>query len=252
MRKQVAALFALVVGLTAASVARADYIFDLTGITGGCPAGGCGTAVVVDTFGVVNGGNTYETLQINVTLTGDSFRGGGNNVSHDAFFMDLITNNSGAIIFTPPGVGSTGAGGTGYSWSGPTFGSYVPGPQFPGPYDYAAACTATSASSGLCGSTLTFTAAVLNNSASVSDFQLISQLGRASTGTEHSIYFVADISIPSDTGTPNTGLVGAVFNANGISPGVPELSTWGMMIAGFFGVGFMAYRRKSQMSLRLA
>jgi PEP-CTERM motif len=36
---------------------------------------------------------------------------------------------------------------------------------------------------------------------------------------------------------------------------VPEPSTWAMMILGFFGVGFMAYRRKShknQMSLRLA
>jgi hypothetical protein len=33
---------------------------------------------------------------------------------------------------------------------------------------------------------------------------------------------------------------------------VPEPSTWAMMILGFFGVGFMAYRRKSQGSLRLA
>jgi PEP-CTERM motif len=35
---------------------------------------------------------------------------------------------------------------------------------------------------------------------------------------------------------------------------IPEPSTWAMMILGFFGVGFMAYRRKSkgQMSLRIA
>jgi hypothetical protein len=33
---------------------------------------------------------------------------------------------------------------------------------------------------------------------------------------------------------------------------VPEPSTWAMMILGFFGVGFMAYRRKNQGSLRLA
>jgi hypothetical protein len=32
---------------------------------------------------------------------------------------------------------------------------------------------------------------------------------------------------------------------------IPEPSTWAMMILGFFGVGFVAYRRKSQMSLRL-
>jgi len=33
---------------------------------------------------------------------------------------------------------------------------------------------------------------------------------------------------------------------------IPEPSTWAMMILGFFGVGFMAYRRKSQTSLRFA
>jgi len=34
------------------------------------------------------------------------------------------------------------------------------------------------------------------------------------------------------------------FNA-GVAP-VPEASTWGMMILGFFGIGFMAYRRRDQ------
>lgn len=33
---------------------------------------------------------------------------------------------------------------------------------------------------------------------------------------------------------------------------VPEPATWAMMIIGFFGVGFMAYRRKRQPSFRLA
>jgi hypothetical protein len=33
---------------------------------------------------------------------------------------------------------------------------------------------------------------------------------------------------------------------------VPEPSTWAMMILGFFGVGFMGYRRKSKFALRLA
>jgi hypothetical protein len=33
---------------------------------------------------------------------------------------------------------------------------------------------------------------------------------------------------------------------------IPEPSTWAMMILGFMGVGFMAYRRKSQASFRLA
>ena len=34
---------------------------------------------------------------------------------------------------------------------------------------------------------------------------------------------------------------------------VPEPSTWLMMIAGFFGLGFMAYRRENQApALRIA
>ena len=34
--------------------------------------------------------------------------------------------------------------------------------------------------------------------------------------------------------------------------GVPELSTWAMMLLGFLGVGFLAYRRKNQMALNAA
>jgi len=45
-----------------------------------------------------------------------------------------------------------------------------------------------------------------------------------------------------------TGPVGALT----LTAAVPEPSTWAMMILGFFGVGFVAYRRKSQASLRLA
>jgi hypothetical protein len=43
-----------------------------------------------------------------------------------------------------------------------------------------------------------------------------------------------------------TGSVGA----NTLTAAVPEPSTWAMMILGFFGVGFMAYRRKSTAAFR--
>jgi hypothetical protein len=43
-----------------------------------------------------------------------------------------------------------------------------------------------------------------------------------------------------------------VNNGGNLTTGIPEPSTWAMMILGFFGVGFMAYRRKSRTSLRLA
>jgi hypothetical protein len=37
-----------------------------------------------------------------------------------------------------------------------------------------------------------------------------------------------------------------------VTSGVPEPSTWAMMIFGFAGVGFMAYRRKSKQALMAA
>jgi hypothetical protein len=56
--------------------------------------------------------------------------------------------------------------------------------------------------------------------------------------------FAADVLGPSG----GTGAVAGVFSVRG----VPEPSTWAMMILGFIGVGFMAYRRKGQSSFRLA
>jgi hypothetical protein len=41
------------------------------------------------------------------------------------------------------------------------------------------------------------------------------------------------------------------FNVSAVDP-VPEPSTWTMMIVGFCGLGFMAYRRKNNMALRAA
>jgi hypothetical protein len=38
----------------------------------------------------------------------------------------------------------------------------------------------------------------------------------------------------------------------GVAAAVPEPSTWAMMILGFFGLGFMAYRRKDSLALKAA
>jgi hypothetical protein len=37
-----------------------------------------------------------------------------------------------------------------------------------------------------------------------------------------------------------------------VASAVPESSTWAMMILGFMGIGFMAYRRKGRSTFRLA
>jgi hypothetical protein len=36
------------------------------------------------------------------------------------------------------------------------------------------------------------------------------------------------------------------FSAAGIPPSIPETATWAMMVLGFAGIGFMAYRRRNQ------
>jgi hypothetical protein len=50
----------------------------------------------------------------------------------------------------------------------------------------------------------------------------------------------------TDTGPPTA------FRVDGFASAVPEPSTWAMMILGFMGVGFMAYRRKNKHSFRFA
>jgi hypothetical protein len=39
------------------------------------------------------------------------------------------------------------------------------------------------------------------------------------------------------------------FSLSDVAPAVPEPSTWAMMILGFAGIGFMAYRRRSKPAL---
>lgn len=57
------------------------------------------------------------------------------------------------------------------------------------------------------------------------------------------------------TSANNEGTLNVTFqilgNVTGVSA-VPEPSTWAMMILGFAGVGFMAYRRKSKPALMVA
>lgn len=50
----------------------------------------------------------------------------------------------------------------------------------------------------------------------------------------------------------SNGATGSVAAGTFVMTAVPEPSTWAMMILGFFGVGFMAHRRKTQGSIRLA
>lgn len=61
------------------------------------------------------------------------------------------------------------------------------------------------------------------------------------------------IAINTANASLNDNIFLIVFNVSGegnvVTPGIPEPSTWAMMILGFMGVGFMSYRRKSRAAL---
>jgi hypothetical protein len=57
------------------------------------------------------------------------------------------------------------------------------------------------------------------------------------------------ISLMGSSGFSYVGLDNVVLTGPAVTPGVPESSTWAMMLLGFAGVGFMAYRRKSKPAL---
>jgi hypothetical protein len=74
-------------------------------------------------------------------------------------------------------------------------------------------------------------------------------------------FLVTDASSEDFIGYPSTGVSAYPFAAVLGNPGnwnttiftaVPEPSTWAMMLLGFAGIGFMAYRRKSKPSLLAA
>jgi hypothetical protein len=60
-------------------------------------------------------------------------------------------------------------------------------------------------------------------------------------------------SIPFDPGPGTyTTTWDSTFVISEFTPAVPEPSTWAMMLLGFAGIGFMAYRRKSKTALMVA
>ena len=79
--------------------------------------------------------------------------------------------------------------------------------------------------------------------------------GNTQQWTQFTAFFTASGStttvalINLDTDTDN-GLDNVTIAE--VTPAVPEPSTWAMMILGFTGVGFMAYRRKSKKALMAA
>jgi hypothetical protein len=104
--------------------------------------------------------------------------------------------------------------------------------------------------------TLTFIVSIVGNSGSYDDSfvnwqQFTGTTGAPTVGTSGGMWygspgnFVVDNSYAINTGA-QTNTLAAQFNS---VSAVPEPSTWAMMLLGFGGLGFMAYRRKSMPAL---
>jgi hypothetical protein len=85
---------------------------------------------------------------------------------------------------------------------------------------------------------------LVNNAPETNDAKDTFGAGQTYSGAQFNLYYVEGNGAP------------AILDVNIKSPNlttdVPEPSTWAMMILGFFGVGVMAYRRKSKHTLRFA
>lgn len=66
-------------------------------------------------------------------------------------------------------------------------------------------------------------------------------------GSSASISSFVDPTFAIDPATFDPGELNLIFSSN--IGAVPEPSTWAMMILGFFGTGFMAFRRKSTLRM---
>ena len=64
--------------------------------------------------------------------------------------------------------------------------------------------------------------------------------------------YVFSVDQPSSLFNPGDLILSGGVATPGVVAAVPEPATWAMMILGFFGLGFMGYRRKQTGSLRLA
>jgi hypothetical protein len=78
----------------------------------------------------------------------------------------------------------------------------------------------------------------------------LTTINYVATSADTAISFIETAS--NDGGNNDALIDGVSFQGPSVTSAVPEPSTWAMLILGFAGIGFMAYRRKSKPALMLA
>jgi hypothetical protein len=80
---------------------------------------------------------------------------------------------------------------------------------------------------------------------------LLKMGGGGGSGSDVAFFYNSSNSVLNLTYT-QVGRGGGLSHTADFAAAVPEPATWAMMMLGFFGVGFLAYRRKNQGRVRLA
>ena len=95
-----------------------------------------------------------------------------------------------------------------------------------------------------------FTASTVVAGITTSQISFLDSSNLASFTGSQIRFFQDDLVVPNENSSGKATRI--TISSSAITPGVPEPSTWAMMILGFAGVGFMAYRRKNNMALSAA
>jgi len=109
-----------------------------------------------------------------------------------------------------------------------------------GNFTWAIQSTLSSQGGGAAGNELKFT--ITDTSGLITFGTTTSNSGP--NGTANCSGPCTSIAVPFAADITTAGLPGGSTGAIGAVAAVPEPSTWAMMILGFFGLGFMAYRKK--------
>jgi hypothetical protein len=154
-----------------------------------------------------------------------------------------ISLNTGTIAATATTLAGLGLPGSPFSILPHTSPASYANAPFGNFSDGVAGACGSGSSSGGCGSDLWISVTGVNSALN---------LFNPATNQFNGVNVFAAVDI-FNTASGQTFVVG-LGAAPVITPfaAVPEPSTWAMMILGFFGVGFMAYRRKSPGQFRLA
>jgi len=227
--------------LAANAASAAVQVYDFTVYQAGF-SGNLGSVTVTD-----HGSNT---LDFDVVLANNVYFQLTSGNPHDAFWFDLPglgANTSVSFNISAPNAPGGASGGdypTGGLFTGGNYGNY--GQGFLSNYDYAMRVEDKSNPKQYYGDGDHLTFSVTSDTTPLSIASLGTGQSETVGGHTYNVVFGADLRQCGSQGC-DTGPVGAI--ARMVPPGgVPEPTTWALMIMGFGSIGAMLRRRRSSLA----